>query len=178
MSANSVLWAKSYILGICQCWLGFPSQPSAQSLVNDAKERSKWPACLGGLTTRGPGRRRAVDEMGWYAHVFLQRPHNCKGSHLPPTDSSWEGRLYFQYPGPFLGSLTGVWFMFPNSLPVLLTPHSDEHCTPNKKHSGSMGNSSRPALDWEPQLYLPTPDLSFSIDRRELASIWGECSFN
>lgn len=100
---------------------------------------------------------------------------------LPPSpnrSSSWERLLYFQYLGPFLGSLTSVWFMFPNSLPFLLTPHSDEHCTPNKKHSGSMGKNRRPALEWEPQFYLPTQDLSFSIDRRELASIWGECSFN
>lgn len=137
------------------------------------------PYHMGRPNHMGPQKEKSSYEVGWHTHVFLQRPQNCKGSHLPPHRStSWEGLPYFQHPGPFLGSLTGVWFMFPNSPPFPLTPHSNEHCTLSKEHSGCMGNSIRLAPGWELQSDLPTTDLSFSTDRRELASIWGECSFN
>lgn len=93
-----------------------------------------------------------------------------------PTRKHFLGRtaLFSTHCGPFLGSLTGVWFMFPNSPLFLFNSILNECFTPSKEHSGNMGNSSRPTLGWKAQSDLPIPDLSFSIDRRS-ASMWGAC---
>lgn len=96
-------------------------------------------------------------------------------TYLPQKHFLGRIALFSTHPGPFLGSLIGVWFMSQTLHSSSLTPNSDEHFTPSKEHSGNMGNSGRPTSGWKPQSDLPTPDLSFSIDRRQLASMWGAC---
>lgn len=79
VSANSVLWAKSYILGICRCWLGFPSQPSAQLLVNDVNDQPAWEALPHGVP-EGEGQLMRWVDMSMF---FFRGPTTVKAPTFP-----------------------------------------------------------------------------------------------
>lgn len=91
----------------------------------------------------------------------------------PNSSSSWEGLLYFQYPGPFLESLTGVWFMFPNSLPFLLTPHSDEPGTHPRNTAGAWKIAAGQPWTARPS-YISQHQILVSLLTEESWHLYGE----